>query len=104
MGKWTFRQINEFKKDNSKDAKTQRIDALEPTFARGEFYCSRFGHEQFVKEYLEYPYSPTRDILDVLGYAHQAINLDALTDSEVNDIMLQNKRKFQRRRVGTTGY
>lgn len=104
MGKWQFRKFNEFKKDNSKDAKVQRIDALEPTFARGEFYCCRMGHEQFVKEYLEYPYSPTRDILDVLGYAHQAINTDALTDAEVNAILEANRKKFQRRRTGSTGY
>jgi hypothetical protein len=103
-GKWTFRKFNEFKKDNSKDAKTQRIEALEPTFARGEFYCCRMGHEQFIKEYLEYPYSPTKDILDVLGYAHEAINTDALTDSEINDYMLQQKRKFERRKTLSTGY
>src|SRR5580765_1040548 len=103
-GKWTFNEIKEFKKDNSKDAKIQRIDSLEPMFSRGEFYCNRIGHEQFVKEYLEYPYSPTRDVLDVLGYAVQTFNMDALTDTEVNDVLKSQKQKFLRRAKNSAGY
>jgi hypothetical protein len=103
-GKWTFDEIQEFKKDNGKDAKIQRIDALEPMFARGELYLLRNGHEQFVKEYSEYPYSPNKDILDVLGYAAQTFNTELLTDKEVSSIIKRNEYKFRSRKSGVMGY
>ena len=103
-GKWRFTEIKEFKKDNSKDAKVHRIDALEPMFERGEFYILRNGHEQFTKEYLEYPYSPTRDILDVLGYAVETFDPEMLSDKEVNEVLKRNAQKFKTRRAGVAGY
>jgi hypothetical protein len=103
-GKWTFNKFNEFKKDNGKDAKTQRIDGLEPMFNRGEFYCARNGHEQFVSEYLEYPYHATRDILDVLGYAVQTFNTDHISDKEAIEIMRNNSHSFRGRSSNSAGY
>lgn len=105
LGKWIFTRFNEFKKDNGKDAKIQRIEALEPMFVRGDFWCSRNGQEQFIKEYLEYPYSPTRDILDVIGYgvAH-TINTGSLSDKEVNEAMRQSKNRFIARHSSSAGY
>ena len=103
-GKWTFTKINEFKKDNSKDAKINRIDALEPMFARGEFYCLRTGHEQFISEYLEYPFHATRDILDVLGYGVQTFDMDAMSSREISEFLTQQARQFKRRKVGSQGY
>ena len=103
-GKWTFTKINEFKKDNGKDAKTHRIEALEPLFARQDFWMLRFGQEQFTKEYLEYPYAPTRDILDVLGYAIQTFNTDLMDDKQRQSIIDVSKKRFDRRSVGITGY
>lgn len=103
-GKWQFTKFNEFKKDNSKDAKAHRIDSLEPMFQRNEFYCARFGHEQFINEYLEYPYHATRDILDVLGYAVETFDMDAMSDKEALETMHTNADKFRARTHSSAGY
>lgn len=102
-GKWTFRYINEFKKDSSKDAKIHRIESLEPMFERGEFWILKYGHEQFINEYLQYPYAATKDILDVLGYAMQTWNPDYMSDRELKIFMHNQESKF-RHRNSVTGY
>lgn len=104
-GKWTFKKINEFKSSHAKDAKIQRIEALEPVFERGEVYVLKFGQEQLVQEYLEYPYAETRDILDVLGYSMQVWNPDFMTDRERNEVMMEhNTRARTSVRNKITGY
>jgi hypothetical protein len=103
-GKWTFNEIQEFKKDSGKDAKIQRIDALEPMFARGDFYCLRVGQDTFIQEYLEYPYSSTRDILDVLGYGMQVIDTNSMSDKEVVEALKRNRKSFEARVCNAAGY
>ncbi len=104
-GKWYFTKINEFKVDHGKDAKIHRIESLEPMFQRGEFWMLKYGQEQFIQEYLEYPFAATRDIMDVLGYAMQVWNPNFMTDREVNFFMDSQARKnkaLHRNRI--TGY
>lgn len=105
LGKWTIDRVQEFKKDVGKDAKIQRIESLEPMFQRGAFWILKYGHEQFIQEYLEYPYAPTRDIMDVLGYAMQTWNPSYMTDREFMSFMKQDQAKFRNsNRNSSTGY
>lgn len=103
-GKWTI-EIIELKIDHSKDAKIHRIESLEPMFERGEFWCLKAGHEKFIQEYVEYPYSATRDILDVLGYAMTTWSIEELTDREKAALVAQNRQRFNNsHRSSMTGY
>lgn len=105
LGKFYFYEIKEFKKDNSKDAKIHRIESLEPMFKRGEFWMLRNGQEKFINEYLEYPYAPTRDILDVLGYAPQLWDMESMDTKEITSFLEKNKQYFRNRtRNNHTGY
>jgi len=105
LGKFHFYEFKEFKKDSSRDAKIHRIESLEPMFQRKEFWMLQNGQEQFQQEYLEYPYAPTRDILDVLGYAPSLWNIEKMDDKEVQAFMDKGKRVFRNRsRNASTGY
>lgn len=105
LGKWTINEVKEFKKDVGKDAKIQRIESLEPMFQRGVFWILKYGHEQFVQEYLEYPYAPTRDIMDVLGYAMQTWNPEYMTEKDMMAFVRRDQAKFRgSSRSSVTGY
>lgn len=47
--------------------KEWRIFALEPTFKRGRFHIHK-SHQKFLQEYISFPRSPLRDILDALSF------------------------------------
>jgi hypothetical protein len=103
-GKWTV-EIRELKIEHGKDAKIHRIESLEPMFERGEFWCLKEGHEKFIQEYVEYPYSSTRDILDVLGYAMRTWNVEDMNESEVKAFMTKQNKSFRALpRNSITGY
>lgn len=103
LGKWTF-QIEPLKTSHNKDAKIQRIESLEPLFNRQGLWVKRTGDESFIKEYEEYPYSLTRDILDVLGYSSELWSGSAYSDDEVKNFLSKHRSYATNRRAGMTGY
>jgi len=106
LGKWTF-EIQPLKTDSSKNAKVHRIESLENVFAKGIFWIPAFGAngaDKFLAEYTEYPFAPTRDILDVLGYGQELWNIDFMTEKDVNILFQQQREAFNNRPKSATGY
>lgn len=106
LGKWTF-EILPLKTDSSKNAKIHRIESLENVFAKGIFWMPAFGAngaDKFLAEYNEYPFCPTRDILDVLGYGQEYWNIEFNTDKDINAMLQQQKNNFMNRPRSATGY
>lgn len=105
-GKFTFRKVKDLKVSRAKDAKIQRIESLEPMFSRGEFWMNKFGQEKFLQEYLEYPYSPTIDVMDVLGHALANLDTDVMSDREISGFLHKQQSNFKNRssRNSITGY
>jgi len=66
--------IQELKYDNSENAKKNRIEAMEPTYRNGQFWCHR-SHVEFHEEYDIYPACSTVDVLDTIGYAPQTFEI-----------------------------
>ncbi len=63
-------RVRELKTARNKDAKRDRIEALEPLFRNGQIWL-RHDQSALLNEYYAYPSSSTLDLLDVLGYAPQ---------------------------------
>lgn len=93
--------VNELKYDNSENAKTNRIEALEPIFKTGQFWCHR-THSEFRNEYENYPASRTIDVLDTLGYLPQTLN--QFDTRQVLEYVKRQREDFAARPVGQTGY
>jgi intein/homing endonuclease len=53
----------------ARNAKDDRIRAMEPNFRQSKFWCRR-DQSQFLEEYKTYPSCRTKDVLDCLGYAN----------------------------------
>lgn len=66
-------QIDELPASRAKNAKDDRIRAMEPKFRNGKFWC-RSDQAQFIEEYKSYPSCRTRDVLDCLGYGQQILD------------------------------
>lgn len=98
-------RIEPLKSDTSANAKERRIEALEPIFQNKQFWIQRTGSEDFLLEYLGYPYAKTRDIIDTLGYAPQTWVVQP-SASELAAFMENHKSKFTSggNRNKVTGY
>ena len=106
LGKWTF-DIQPLKTDSGKNAKIQRIESLENVFAKGIFWIPAHGAngaDKFLAEYDEYPFAPTKDILDVLGYGQEMWNIEYMNDKDVNALFQDSKNTFNLRPASSTGY
>jgi hypothetical protein len=97
LGKWFFRQINEFKDNRNANAKSDRIEDTEPFFRRGQIWiCQNAGEgftQKFLEEYNEYPHCATRDILDILGHGIQNLDLSHMSEEET-DLFVHNQQKM----------
>lgn len=93
--------VNELPYDNSANAKQNRIEALEPIFKNGQFWCHK-THTEFTREYNTYPASPTVDVLDCLGYLPST--LKHIGTREVLDWVKRQSEDFSARPVGPSGY
>lgn len=56
--------------DNRQNAKSLRIEALEPVVTNGMFHCLE-TMTPLLQEFEDYPYSATKDILDTIGFLHR---------------------------------
>jgi hypothetical protein len=81
--------------------KEKRIEALEPIFKNGQFWCHR-PHEPFINEYKAYPAPATIDCLDTLGYAPRIF--EVMRRKEMYQWMRTQQTAFQERKVGAAGY
>lgn len=90
----------DLKTSKGANAKRDRIEALEPIYRNGQFWC-RHDQTEFLDEYYGYPGYPTKDILDAIGYATQTWN--AIHAKRVLDLVKQRKEKYQSRH-SRTGY
>jgi hypothetical protein len=95
-------EVKDLKSPNSPNAKAQRIEALEPLFSNKQFWVQRYGQEDFLVEYLSYPYGKTKDIMDTLGYAPQTWVIQA-SNSEIASFVANNKARLGNRN-SVTGY
>jgi hypothetical protein len=93
--------VNELPTDYSANAKEKRIEALEPIFKNGQFWCHR-THEPFIQEYKAYPATSTVDCLDTLGYAPRIFEVQRR--KEMYQWMRAQHTAFQERKVGASGY
>jgi hypothetical protein len=93
--------VNELAYDNSENAKKNRIEALEPIFRNGQFWCHR-THTEFLNEYNAYPAGRTVDVLDALGYAPQTF--ERIRRRELMQHIAQQNLQFRQRVVSMTGY
>jgi hypothetical protein len=93
--------VNELPTDYGANAKEKRIEALEPIFKNGQFWCHR-SHEPFIQEYKAYPASATVDCLDTLGYAPRIFEVQRR--KELYQWMRNQHTAFERRLVGPAGY
>jgi hypothetical protein len=92
--------VNELPYDNSENAKINRIEALEPHFKNGQFWCHR-SHVEFTSEYFSYP-AGVVDVLDVLGYVPKT--LEVIRRREVMEMIDRQRSDFSSRIVGPGGY
>lgn len=84
-------RVDELPAGRGKNAKDDRIRALEPFFRNGKMYCRR-DQLQFIEEYKSYPSCRTKDVLDCLGYAQ--VILSPIRHKDVqNSVSEYNKRK-----------
>lgn len=88
------------KADRGANAKTARIESLEPIYRNGQFWC-RHDQGAFLDEYNGYPGAPTKDILDALGLATQTWN--AIHARRILDIVRARRERYSQRR-SHTGY
>lgn len=104
-GKFTFDRFIPLKTDNSDDAKTKRIEGMEPVYQRGEFYCSTTGCDQFLEEFRKYPYSKYKDVLDTLGHALTLWEHNDVSKKEIMAWLSKNKNyRGGQQRNSITGY
>jgi hypothetical protein len=93
--------VNELPTDTGANAKEKRIEALEPIFKNGQFWCHR-SHEAFISEYKAYPATATVDCLDTLGYAPRIFEVQRR--KELYQWMRNQLTGFQERNVGASRY
>jgi hypothetical protein len=93
--------IEELAYDNSDNAKKNRIEAMEPVYKNGQFWCHR-SHTEFHEEYDTYPASSTIDVLDTLGYVPELFN--NIRRKNAYTEMKRRAEEFRDRRVSVTGY
>lgn len=96
-------KVNDLKADNSANAKDNRIRAMNPIFAEGQFWCERVKHADFIQEYEDFPSGYTKDILDTLAYAPQTWNRSS-SNKEVLEFLAANKSRAKRAVNSITGY
>jgi len=92
--------VNELPYDNSENAKTNRIEAEEPMFKNGQFWCHR-SQVEFINEYNSYP-AGLKDVLDTLGYVPQTLNV--LRDKSAMKWFSGQQEQFAARESGAGGY
>jgi hypothetical protein len=92
---------NELPLDNSANAKERRIEAEEPMYRNGEFWCHR-SHTEFIDEYVSYPAGRTVDVLDVLGYAPRVF--EVVRRREAYKAIREQQLAFSQRSAGPAGY
>lgn len=92
--------VNELPYDNSENAKTNRIEALEPMFKNGQVWCHR-SQKQFLSEYNSYP-AGLKDVLDTLGYVPQTLSV--VRGKEAMKWFGEQQENFASREVGPGGY
>jgi hypothetical protein len=85
-----------------KQDKDTRITAMIPKCREGLYYINEVGCEEWVQEYVEYPHSRTRDLLDAWAYDDQALRRP-LTGVEVQD-MVHRQGDAPSTRDSVTGY
>lgn len=93
-------QVNELPYDNSPNAKRNRIEALEPMFKGGNFFCNRL-HSAFLNEYERYP-AGLMDVLDTLGYVPQTFRV--MNTRAAMEWFAKQKDTFATRSTGPGGY
>lgn len=93
--------VNELPTDYGAHAKEKRIEALEPIFKNGQFWCHR-SHTPFMDEYRAYPASATVDCLDTLGYAPRIF--EVMRRREMHQWLRDQQHQFIDRVVGPAGY
>jgi hypothetical protein len=93
-------RVNELQYDNSERAKENRIEALEPMFKNGQFWCHR-AQSKFLDEYNSYP-AGLKDVLDTLGYVPQT--LSGMRDKGAQDWARRQAEQFASRDAGAGGY
>ena len=111
LGKWYFSEVKNFKDNRSENAKSDRIEDLEPYFRRGQIWVASNDESGFVDKFLEeynnYPHNATKDILDTLGHGMQNLQHVAMSDTEFRGfIASQQQRQLQlnNQRNRITGY
>lgn len=92
--------VNELPYDNSENAKTNRIEAEEPMFKNGQFWCHR-SQTAFISEYNSYP-AGLKDVLDTLGYVPQTLNM--VRDKNAMKWFAGQQEAFASREAGPGGY
>jgi hypothetical protein len=96
-------RVRELPYDNSENAKTNRIESMEPVYRNGNFWIHP-SHTEFTSEYESYHARKTTDVdvLDATGYLPQTF--ETLRRRSVMQMVRQREDDFRSRVVGATGY
>lgn len=93
--------VRELPAQHGKNAKIQRIEALEPLFRQGRIWV-RQDQTEFLDEYFNYPGARTWDVLDCLGYAPYTWN--AIHAKGILEKIREHKERHTMGRSRITGY
>ncbi len=92
--------LRDLPKDQGRDAKARRIEALQEDFACGQIYFHE-SQRNLIGEYHGYPMAPTNDLIDALGYQkYWWRNVD--TEEEAAKTKMRNRQLEWE--GGITGY
>jgi hypothetical protein len=96
-------RVMELPYDNSENAKTNRIESMEPVYRSGNFWIHP-SQTEFTSEYESYHARKTTDVdvLDTVGYAPKT--LETLRRRGALVAMKQREEAFKSRTVSVTGY
>ena len=93
--------LRDLEKDQGKDAKARRIEALQEDFACGQLYFHE-TQRNLIGEYHGYPMAPTKDLMDCLGY-HKYWWKNASSADEVAESHRRQESRY-RFEASLTGY
>jgi len=93
--------LRDLPKDQGKDAKARRIEALQEDFACGQVYFHE-TQRNLIGEFHGYPMAPTNDLMDCLGYhKYWWKNAGSVEDVDENLKRQESRYRFE---GGITGY
>lgn len=97
--------IQPIPRDNRKNAKELRINSLEPVVKMGALHILK-GMTSLVQEFEDYPYSSTKDIVDVIGYLHRYAKRPAgsVVRTEVSPFSMEAIEKELKDKKASTQY